>query len=344
MMLTKNQQKFIGNKFNTPRGGVLTVVGMVGKRGKTALFGLECSICSKDKELWPTGSIVTTKHRLASGGVVCGCAKKTFWTKQQYETLVKRECERRGYVFNEFAGDWKGKDTKLKLHNPVKGNTWESTIHNFIDHGRGCPLESKYNKIWDTAEREDQIKNVLFIEGGRFIGWEDNYKNARSRFTWVCQKGHLCKTEVHCFVNGGNRCRTCWKDSLKASGVVYGYYPERVQEEDSLYLIRFRKEGCIKIGRSFDITKRLFNGSESLLRISGSDVKDIDILATYKGKHQEVYNTEQWVHEELTERGFHKPLPWSTECFTEDSENILLKLLSESSLKRRDSVYLHNLS
>lgn len=338
MKLTKNQQNFIGTQFDTPKGGTLTVIGVAGKKSNITLFSLECSVCSGDKGLWPSGSIISSKGNLERGQIPCGCAKKTFWTEQQYEVLVKRESKRRGYVFIEFEGDRKGKDTKLKLHNPVNGNTWESTIHNFINHGRGCPLESKYNKIWNTAEREDQIKNVLFVEGGRFVGWEDDYKNVRSKFTWVCAEGHVCKTEVHGFVNGGTRCRKCWREGLKDSGVVYGYYPKRLQEDDNLYIIRFNKVGCIKVGRSFDITKRIFNGGDSLLRISGSDIKDIEILAVYKGKHQEVYNTEQWIHEELTERGFHKPLPWSTECFTEDSENILLNLLSESGLKRSDSV------
>jgi hypothetical protein len=60
----KNQKEFIGKKFNTPEGGVLTVIGLADKRGNVALFNLECSICSKDKELWPSGSIVTSKKIL----------------------------------------------------------------------------------------------------------------------------------------------------------------------------------------------------------------------------------------------------------------------------------------
>jgi len=42
---------------------------------------------------------------------------------------------------------------------------------------------------------------------------------------------------------------------------------------------------------------------------------------------------QQWVHEELTERDFHASwIPWTQECFTEDSEDMIYRLLDESGL------------
>ncbi|AGH32055.1 hypothetical protein VPIG_00199 [Vibrio phage PWH3a-P1] len=49
---TKSQREFVGTKFPTPKGGVLTVVGVSGdKSGSNVKFICECSICSKDTEL-----------------------------------------------------------------------------------------------------------------------------------------------------------------------------------------------------------------------------------------------------------------------------------------------------
>jgi hypothetical protein len=55
------------------------------------------------------------------------------------------------------------------------------------------------------------------------------------------------------------------------------------------------------------------------------------------GTHQEVYDTEQWMHEELTDRGFHADwITWTSECFTEDSEDMIYRLLDESGLSESE--------
>lgn len=59
---TKSQREFVGTQFPTPKRGVLTVIGVSEeKSGSSNKFLCECSICSKDEELWPYDSIQAIK-------------------------------------------------------------------------------------------------------------------------------------------------------------------------------------------------------------------------------------------------------------------------------------------
>lgn len=410
--LTKVQKDFIGTKFETPKGGVLTVTGVVGKHGSSAVFSLECSICSEDSKLWPAKSIKSTKGHLVRGGVSCGCAVSPRWSEGQTKIRVKRECEERGYEFRGWVGEFKGNTTKLSLFNPITGNGWDSTsinsffkgngdpvqgfenirksklkddsihIQAFIDAGldeenysfwrserkdskgiksywyyscnkcshdeyasaglctgvfeskvgdlklgqKSCRCSDKYQ--WGEKQREVQIKKVCDIEGLKFVGWTDEggYKNSSSKFGWLCPKGHKCSTEVISFLNTGRRCNTCRKET----SVIYGYYSDRASETDFLYLTRFNDQGCIKVGRSFDVNRR----THELQKISGSSEQGIEVLQVLTGTRQEVYNTEQWIHEELTDRGFyHQDSEWTVETFDQDCEELLYSLVEDSGLK-----------
>lgn len=405
---TKSQREFVGTQFVTGKGSVLTVTGVAGKSGRNAVFNLNCSVCSKDKQLWPHGSITSVKgdlvrgkipcgcsktprwnpeqdliltnrlldekmphlkavdtienkgkHRkfilecdicskdselwprgritstkihLISSTVPCGCAKSSRWTPEQYETLIYRKCEERGYEFHGFVGQWKGSRTYLKLYNPENGSTWESaTVTNLLDYGAGCPLEAG-NKRRTAQDCEQQINKVLAVEGGEFIGWSEGYNNAHSKFKWLCSEGHSCETKVNSFLNNSSRCMTCHKIKQREEGVVYGYYPKRTEEQDNLYIIHFKKGGYIKVGRSFDVEQRL-KGNKGLLKLSGHERNEIEILSIYTGSHKDVYDTEQWIHEELTERGFyHEDSDWTVETFDPDCKDVLFRLLSESTL------------
>lgn len=73
---TESQREFVGSAFPTPKGGVLKVVGVsIEKSGSHALFICECSICSKDRELFPE-YFKSLKSSLIRGQSPCGCSKK----------------------------------------------------------------------------------------------------------------------------------------------------------------------------------------------------------------------------------------------------------------------------
>lgn len=327
--LLKWQKDFIGREFKTHKGGTLKVTGVAGKKGAVTVFTLKCSICSEDLELFPEGSLVSTKGNLTDNKTPCGCSKAPKWSKWQFEVLIKRACTKKGYLFLGFVGEFKGRGTYIRLHNPAN-NTWESTnISSFLHHKTGCPLEAK-NKRWTSEERKQQIQEVFNVEGGVFLGWEsDIYKNAHSKFIWLCPEGHKCTTEINSFLKTHRRCKDCAKMRLKEDGIGYGYYPSRKEEQDYLYITHFKKGDYIKIGRSFDIERRL----NQLLSLSDHKRKEVEFLAVYTGRHENVYNIEQQIHKELTSHGFyHEKSEWTTETFYIGCESVLFELLNKSSL------------
>lgn len=327
---TPQQDLINTNRLLAEKSPNLKAIDTIEEKGKDRKFILECDICSRDEELWPYGSITSKKGSLERGSVPCGCCKNTRWSQSQYEILVYRKCLQRGYVFEGFVGEWKGKNTYLRLNNASNGNTWESTtIASFLNQESGCPLEAG-KKRWNTQERERQLNDVFKAEDGRFVSWSGGgYKSALSKFKWLCSEGHSCETSIDEFLNGGRRCMTCKKIKQREEGYMHGYYPARKDEQDNLYIIHFNKGGYIKVGRSFNVTKRV----KVLLKASNHKSNEVEILAIYTGSHQDVYDTEQGVHEELTERGFyHNESEWTVETFDADCKEILFDLLNSSCL------------
>lgn len=410
-MLTKSQEEFIGNTFPTPKGGVLTVVGVNGRRGSHTYFELRCSICSEDEELWPKGSICDYKSHITSGRVTCGCVLNPKWKKDQYTLRIKRACAERGYEFKGFSGEWLGVNTKLTLFNKSTGNTWSTTsILNFFsgngdpsikvtklkersllddsEHrqhfakagfGEGyffwrsnklningcacywnyrCPVCSEdeyvqhglcsgvfeahagslkngikscrcgYAPNLTKAQKEFKLNKICESEHLTYYGLKDSSKfDNRSKFKWVCKEGHECCTSIETFCKG-TRCSKCHRNEQKAQGYVNGYYEDKQDVLDFLYCILFKKGGYIKVGRTFDIEKRITHTRTGLLVKSNHEYKDIEILSLMQGTHKEVYKIEQDIHRDLTARGFyHKESSWTIETFDKSCSYILNKLL-----------------
>lgn len=189
---------------------------------------------------------------------------------------------------------------------------------------KGCRCSIAYH--WTQKQREYQIKKACYEEGLTFIGWENRevgYKNSQSKFQWICTKGHTCETSVGSFLHKGARCKICMIEKQKEQGIAYGYYPERTQEPDSLYILNFDNQ-YLKVGRSFRLEERI----KQLKKTSGVD--SIEILQIVNGTHQDIYDLEQFLHGELRDRGFEYETDWgSTECFDSDSLKLVYKLIDE---------------
>jgi len=370
------EDSFTGTKFDTPKGGVLTVLGHNGLAGNKRKYFVECNICSKDEELFPDG-FVSSKGNLLIGRIPCGCAVSTKWTEDQRIVQIKRKCEERGYDFLGLAEEFKGGRTKLKLYNPKTNNTWESSnitgflrgsgdpiegflktkeastsldevhIEEFIKTGkflegttftrnttkkdsRGrypywdviCPLCSddeyvknrvcsgifscatshlKRGKLtcrcsktyrWTQDQREYQIGKVCSQENLTFIGWEGEYKNCKSKFNWKCSEGHRNVTSLNDFLKG-IRCTQCFQEY----SVINGYYPDRTKEQDYLYIYYLSEENYLKVGRSFNLSRRQ---KENQIRINNYNPHSkIRVLKTFTGTHKDIYDLEQKILSDL---------------------------------------------
>ncbi len=161
------------------------------------------------------------------------------------------------------------------------------------------------------------------------ISFVGGYKNAKSRFKYVCKTHGEQEVSYNNFVNKGQKCGGCTKDEnirrLREDGNGNGYYPERKDETDFLYVLDFNSK-FIKIGRSFDVDERI----KSLRTLSKVPKTKIHKLRIFTATHQEIYILEQELHNELRERDFQYYVDWSTECFENDSLFILNKLLDSN--------------
>ncbi|AGG57815.1 hypothetical protein VPBG_00043 [Vibrio phage helene 12B3] len=338
---TDRQDEIITQRILDNKMPFLKVVGSEGVKGRNRKFILECDTCSKDTELWPLGSITSVKFSLENNQIPCGCSKVPKWTDRQDEIITQRTLDKKMPHLKVIGGnglkgnkkkfilecDTCSKDTELWSRGSItsiKGNLENSQIP------CGCTKTPR----WTEDQFKIKVQRACDLKGYAFHGWIGKFKGSTTKLDLEnpVTGNRWQSTHINSFLSNGSCDPEASKQSQKLSGVGYGYYPHRATEQDNLYIIRFKNGQVIKVGRAFDVEKRIHHGN-GLLKISNHQLQDIEILYTMTGTHQEVYDTEQWVHEELTERGFHASwIPWTTECFTEDSEDMIYRLLDESVL------------
>lgn len=305
-----------------------TAEGVV-RKNKRVYAILNCKYCSQDKELWYKGSIETCISNIKEDMLFCGCSRSVYWSEQQYKILINRRCVETGYVFKGFANKFKDSSTtRLKLYNPITCNYWDNhSIKDYLRIKKIDPVEGhrrgsiKKTKPLNICLKE--IKDRLRKLEGEFIEINGNYDGSKTYFSWKCKHNHPCKTRISKFLNDKSGCDTC----RKINSGFYGYYPDRADEKDYLYILNF-DGNYIKVGRSFDVKERV----KSLKRESG--IKNITLIKVFTATHQEVYDTEQWFHTELEERGFyHHDSVWSIETFHVDCLPVIEHLIQFSDMK-----------
>lgn len=87
-----------------PRFGAEAQVEVIGWSGRSSnkLYILHCSVCKQDPEIFGEGIFRSLKHNLSKGQVPCGCSKKHYYGRHQYEILVKRKIKGSSCTFTSF--------------------------------------------------------------------------------------------------------------------------------------------------------------------------------------------------------------------------------------------------
>lgn len=324
-MTKKKRQKpedFIGWKSGD---GKLKVIGIAGKLGRTTTFKVTCTECSKDPELFPAGYFISVKGSLVKGIKPCGCGKNVRWEPFQYLILAKRAAKER-FIVHGFSEEFHGQHTKLNLECLKDGYKWTASISSVVNNGRGCP---KCKGI-SSAERQktpehialQKCINICKENNYDIVGFPKGYKNSYSLFEYICKIHGKQTVRYNDFVRKGSRCIGCARDNYG----LYGYYPERKDEIDFLYILNFNGQ-FIKVGRSFNIKQRITS-----LKCQ-SKIKKIYKLRIFTATHQEIYDYEQELLQTLRIKGFQYYIDWSNECFENDCQFILNKLLDKCGLE-----------
>lgn len=315
-------EDFVGWK---SEDGLLEVVELLEKSNHPK-FKVICHNCKEDKELFPKGYFISTKSNIIKEKKPCGCSKCPKWNQAQFLVLASRASEGRFTILG-LAEEFHGQNTKLNLECLIDGHKWTASINNIINHGRGCPKCAR-NMLGNTQRINEQkaldrCTEICKTKNYKPIGFISGYKNVHSRFNYVCQTHGKQSVSYNNFVKHGSRCKGCWLEKQKDLGNGNGYYPERKDEQDFLYVLNFNDK-FIKIGRSFDVERRI--GKNELQKESG--ISNIIKLRIFTATHKEIYDIEQEILEELRGRGFQYHVDWSTECFENECKFTLYKLLN----------------
>ncbi|AUR94354.1 hypothetical protein NVP1193O_223 [Vibrio phage 1.193.O._10N.286.52.C6] len=139
--------KWIGYRYSNSKGAEYTVVSFtrtvckqgVTRKRYTHYYNVECPTCKQDPELFGDGIFEIPLESIKKGKVSCGCGSNPSWTEYQNRIRVSRECDKSGYVFSGWFGDYCKSNTYLNLYNPASGNKWNTTsLYNFLS-GFGDP-------------------------------------------------------------------------------------------------------------------------------------------------------------------------------------------------------------
>lgn len=188
--------------FPTPKGGTLTVVGWSGRKAVNydKCYIVECNICKNDNELNGDGIYQAVKSHLSRGVVPCGCSKHPKYTKYQWEVRVKRSAENKGLKFISFLGEFKGKNTKLKLCCPEHGSWIAPSADGLLHDSCGCPLCGRLRTTEaSTKGYKDHVAEFMeskkFHKGTQF--WKSERKNSRGYSPYWFYKCPACSKDEY---------------------------------------------------------------------------------------------------------------------------------------------------
>ena len=224
--------------------------------------------CEQDHE-WDARVV-----NLFSGKGCPECAGKRRWTADERIAQINAL---NGIRFTRWDGVHCGKKSKAVVQCAIDGYEWSASMDSLLNNGSGCPQCAGVRR-WTADERVEQINSLTGIS---FVRWLDGeYRGARSKAVYRCDKGHEWSAGVYSILNNGSGCPQC---------AEYGYNPSK---PGTLYALRSECGTMVKIGISNDYEQRL----STLKRTTPFNWQCVELLHSDDGTHiarleKEIHNT-----------------------------------------------------
>lgn len=140
----------------------------------------------------------------------------------------------------------------------------------------------------DTELFPDKYFYVNFsaLNNGRFPCGCTNYKWNKEQYEVRVKR--RCRELGYEFLGSGRRCSTC-----ATANMNFGYYANRVDEVDYLYVYKIEELPYIRIGRTFNPERRLKENINRILDYYGEDFSLTLEQSLFTAKHSYVYEKEQ---------------------------------------------------
>lgn len=258
------RDSFSGSIFSI-RGSSIEVREISHRSNYIKSYVVTCDICSGDSELWPYGSIVTTKGSLTKGNLPCGCSRSPRWTKDQWMLKVSRVCKEADFTLVGLEDEWRGKDTKLILKSNKTGFIWSNTtLNGLVNRGKRDPRESIISRarsnVQDEADVIDKIRQSgKFHDGCTFRRL--SVGKGRGRWEVECP---VCKEDVY-----AKECNSPCIFFTSGSSLLNGNLPCRCApiykwtEDETLFRIKNFLRGR---GDTFISVEGGYKGSKTLVK------------------------------------------------------------------------------
>jgi len=239
--------------------GVRTIIGSNGLKSAGARLYMECTECKKDPEMYREGIFLISRDQAEVFGG-CGCTNSRL-DEWQNKLTIERLCEKEGYKFHGWVGEYLGKKTKLDIECP-EGYRYQSTnVTKFVLSGRRCP-HCAGNIPWDLEKFLAKAKEK---HGAKYdYSLIKSVSNSRQKLPIICKEHGVFYSDCHHHIQRGQECpdpECCWDkiSRVKASNTdewvskVTKIHGNRYDYSDTIYDRSFKSLyiKCNKCGNTF---------------------------------------------------------------------------------------------
>lgn len=205
--------RHIGKTFTTPKGGIITILGIVPRTSSENTYvWASCSICSKDHEMWPEGSICARLTSFKNGRTSCGCSRAPFFTLEQHAIRIKRLLSGTNYKLVGVSDSGESKKRTARFSCPDHGE-WECTIDTIMRMKVGCK-KCYHSRITETntKPKDEAIEDAQGIadkKGHRIISIIGRYTGITSKARFSCEKHGEFSAQLGRYIYGSLGCKGC---------------------------------------------------------------------------------------------------------------------------------------
>lgn len=240
----------IGHQWSCDNGAKLTFISESKQINGHRVAVLKCSICSKDKQLWPAGSIRSKIPHLNTGRRPCGCSISPKWSASQQALRASRALAEDGYFFIAWENEFKGKESKLIAHCPKHGS-FNVAMGHLMTSGTRCQSCGNLRKLFSEPEIMERLSESILGRNWSFSRFVGSFNGYASRAIMECSQHGEWEASIDTIYRHRCGCPSCAANGFQNC------------KRSVVYALRSDCGAYIKVGISGQPKKRFLKLSRS---------------------------------------------------------------------------------
>lgn len=153
----------VGDNYCIKKGVVYTILGDNGLTSSDKKYIFSCGVCSKDKELFPNGSLRAVKASIKNKSLSCGCGKNYSYSKYQQNIRIRRRVDYLGIMFRGYVGAYVGAlKTRVLLESKINGLQWDTCTVSALLNDKRCIMDRNFSRL--NTRKSSIIPDEIHIE------------------------------------------------------------------------------------------------------------------------------------------------------------------------------------